>query len=100
VEVPRAPRPDRLALGAPRPNPMNGRTAFVLELPESGPVVVEVLDVTGRRVALLDDSRREAGRIHYTWDGRSGGRRSDPGIYLVRATTRSGHVARRIALLR
>jgi len=46
-----------------------------------------VLDVTGRRVRLLVDERREAGTHRVEWDGRdSFGRPVANGVYFFRLT--------------
>ena len=48
-------------------------------------VKLAVYDLTGRRVVLLADGRREAGRYTVAWDGRdSSGRTMPSGLYLVR----------------
>lgn len=74
------------------PNPFDAQTTVRFDLPVAAPVRVEVLDLLGRRVALLADGPLEAGRHAVTWDG--GG--APAGVYLVRmtmgATTRTHRV--------
>lgn len=63
------------------PNPFNGVTTVEFELPYASHVTIEVLDVMGRRVALLVDDRLEASSQHtVTWDA-SG---VSSGVYLYR----------------
>jgi photosystem II stability/assembly factor-like uncharacterized protein len=57
-----APRPAVFTLRQNRPNPFSGRTRVEFEVPESGPVRLEVFDLEGRLVARLVDGLREAGR--------------------------------------
>ncbi len=73
------------ALAAPRPNPSRGPATFQLTLPRSALVRVEVLDLSGRRVATLASETFSAGTHSLTWDGStSSGGRASPGVYLVR----------------
>ncbi|PAP75027.1 polysaccharide deacetylase family protein [Rubrivirga marina] len=51
-----------------RPNPFRGRTTFVYEVGEAGPVTVEVYDRLGRRLETLVDAVLPAGRHVVTWD--------------------------------
>lgn len=69
-----------LALRA-APNPASGAVIISLDAPEAARV--EVLDALGRRVALLHDGPLAPDAL--TWDADVA-----PGVYFVRATTRSG----------
>ncbi|MCA9757560.1 MAG: Ig-like domain-containing protein [Candidatus Eisenbacteria bacterium] len=51
----------------PMQNPLRGRGTFELSLPESGPVEVQIVDVTGRSVATLVSGWREAGTHSLEW---------------------------------
>lgn len=67
------------------PNPFNPLTAIRFEIPAEARVRVAVFDVTGRRVALLADGLRPAGRFDVIWDGRDeGGRPVPSGAYFAR----------------
>ena len=48
------------------------------------PVVLEVLDLTGRQVANLETAGWGSGRFSASWDGRTGGELLPPGLYLLR----------------
>jgi len=87
------------------PNPFNPRTTLVLDLPAGAgavPVVLEVYDARGRRVATVFRGQLAAGHAHgFTWDGRDdAGRALASGTYLarVRAGERTG--AHKMLLLR
>jgi hypothetical protein len=76
--------PGKLALLAPRPNPAHGPVRFTLELPGSGRVRVDVLDVAGRRVHA-EEFAADRGARELAWDLASdAGARVRPGLYLVR----------------
>lgn len=75
-----------LALGAPAPNPFGSRTLLRYTLPAESGVMLEVLDVGGRRVrSLVPGERSSAGTHEVEWDGRGDhGERAPSGIYFVR----------------
>jgi hypothetical protein len=80
-----APRPSRLELESPRPNPSGKGILLKYALPREGEVRLEILDVRGARVALLELGRRNAGHHEARWDGRgSKGVAISPGVYWVR----------------
>ncbi len=53
--------PKMLALAGPWPNPSRRSASFELTLPQPAHVRVEVFDLSGRRVAVFLDGRRDAG---------------------------------------
>ncbi len=79
-----APPPLRLSAV---PNPSGGRTRIVVDMERPGHLVVDVVDVRGRRVRTLSDLAMEAGLHEFVWSGRDHGNRLVPaGVYFVRAT--------------
>jgi hypothetical protein len=62
------------------PNPFNAGTTIEYLLPETGRVRIEVFDIGGRRVAVLEDGVRLAGRHRVRWDARM----FSSGLYLCR----------------
>ena len=93
--------PVATALFAPTPNPVrNGRVALRFDLAVAGPASIELYDVRGRRVAVLAQGERPAGRHTATWDGRDAARRTVAnGVYFVRLVTREGAQSRRFLVL-
>lgn len=92
--------PGALALAAPRPNPASESVALAFVAHSSGRVRLEVLDVTGRRVASLLDGDVAAGPHERTWDMRgTDGRRVPPGVMLVRLMTPEGTSTRRLLVV-
>ncbi|MEM1042839.1 MAG: T9SS type A sorting domain-containing protein [Bacteroidota bacterium] len=71
-----------LRLEAPYPNPFRTRATVALVLDRPAPVVVEVFDVLGRRVAGLHDGPLAAGRHTFALQERD----LAPGVYVVHAS--------------
>ncbi|MFQ5571394.1 MAG: T9SS type A sorting domain-containing protein, partial [Rhodothermales bacterium] len=67
------------------PNPFNPTTDITFDLPEAVHVLLEVYDVTGRRVARLVDTQMPAGQHRVTFDAA----RLPSGVYLYRLTAGS-----------
>jgi choice-of-anchor B domain-containing protein len=87
-----------LRLSAPVPNPSGDVAAVSFQLPVSGPVSLEVFDVSGRRVAVLMEGERVAPGSHTVrWDGRDErDRRVAAGVYFARLSTAQGERTRKI----
>jgi subtilisin family serine protease len=67
------------------PNPFNPRVALAFALPSSGPVRLEIYDVSGRRVASLIDRPMDPGTHTAVWNGiDDAGHRVASGVYFVR----------------
>lgn len=92
----------RLRWSLPAPNPARGRVSLTLHTSQPGPVRIEVLDVSGRRVCgLLENAAAAAGDLGVEWNGRDArGANVTAGIYLVRATTNEGIRQIRVVWLR
>jgi hypothetical protein len=78
------PSPAGLSLRAASPNPARGESRFRVMIPEAGNVRLEVLDVTGRRVATVADGSFPAGEHVVRWSGLDrAARRMSPGVYFA-----------------
>jgi len=87
----------RAALEVSGPNPFASRTAVTLALRESGDVRAELLDVTGRVVAVLHDGAVGAGApVEMAVDGAGLG----AGVYVVRVVGADFTATRRLVLAR
>ena len=87
--------PEGFALEA-APNPVRGQATVTFRLPEAGPVRLAVYDVRGRRVALLIDGSRPAGRHTARLDAT----RLAAGAYTVRLEAAGRALMRRVTVVR
>jgi hypothetical protein len=95
-----APAPEsdhpRLSFAIEGRHPVGDRVRFTFELPEAGPIAIEVFDVAGRRVGSTIREARSAGRGEVGWDasGLVGG------VYHARLTTAGGQAVTRLVYVR
>jgi hypothetical protein len=69
------------------PNPFNAATTISYDLPAPGMVSVEVFNLLGQKVAVVEQSYKNAGSYQVTWDGYAdGGDPTASGIYFARIT--------------
>lgn len=96
------PYPTTLALAATSPNPFAADVEISIAVPSPAQrVVVEVFDVTGRRVATICDCEFRPGVHRKVWDGRgAGGRSAASGVYFIRAAGRAGEAESKVVRLR
>lgn len=74
-----------VGLRAVAPNPTSGAATIRFALAEPGEARLEVLDATGRRVAVLARGPHGAGEHAVVWNGRDdAGTRVPPGLYFAR----------------
>ena len=85
-----APAKDPLWAVRTAPSPSFGETRLDFTLPKAGPVTVEIFDLTGRLVRVLQ-ARLPDGRATLHWDGTDRGVHPvEPGTYLARIRTPAG----------
>jgi hypothetical protein len=89
----------KLELSPVAPNPIRKRAYIRFALPQASQVKLEILDLGGRRLAILADGEREAGRHEVTWDGRTGGGAVANGIYFLRFSGLGRELTRRFVVL-
>ncbi len=83
------------------PNPARGSVQLSYALPASGPVILEVFDLRGRRVRTLRSESATAGLHQVLWDGRDGrGEKASAGTYVFRLAFGGKVVHRRVSLVR
>ena len=78
------------------PHPFNPLTSIEYGLPRSANVKLEVFDVLGRQVALLQDGWQEAGTYRATFDAAGLG----SGVYYCRLQTESFNRVVKMLLMR
>ncbi|NNF58442.1 MAG: choice-of-anchor B family protein [Rhodothermaceae bacterium] len=91
---PTLPSEDGYMLSAPQPNPSSGQTRLTLTLAESQYITAEVLDLTGRRVALLHEGPARSA-LALTLDGST----LSSGLYLVRVVGEAFHATQRVSIV-
>jgi hypothetical protein len=100
-EIAAAGRSVGLRLESVGPNPTRARTSLRFSVERREHVRAEVVDVTGRRVAVLADGIFEGGSHAVTWAGvDSDGRRAASGVYYLRVAAGDVAEARAVTLLR
>ena len=89
-----------LALSAPRPNPARDMVSLRLDVDRARDFTVEAFDLAGRRVRLIHEGRLAAGAHELSWDltGRTG-KRTPPGVYMVRARDGQQEHVRRVLVV-
>ncbi|HMB69392.1 MAG TPA: FlgD immunoglobulin-like domain containing protein, partial [bacterium] len=93
--------PSEFALYASRPNPVRGTAEIRFDLPAAASVSLEIYDVTGRRVRVVERGSRAAGRHAAVWDARDdSGTRVAAGIYFYRLNAGEQQDIRKIVVLR
>ena len=83
------------------PNPFNPATRIAFELAGPGRVSLRIYDASGRRVRVMTDGERSAGRHEEVWDGCDGsGRAVASGVYFYRLEAGALAWTRKMVLLR
>jgi hypothetical protein len=88
TDVPQPSIASAIQMGLPWPNPAptGGALSIRVDLPHSEELTLEMLDITGRRVAARPAQLHEAGSQIITWQPPE----TAPGVYVVHLRTRSG----------
>jgi hypothetical protein len=82
-------------------NPALGAAGIRCSIDRGARVLLEVLDVGGRRVVTLDDGWHVAGALDTWWSGRfEDGSIAPSGVYFVRLTAEDRSVVEKLVLLR
>jgi predicted outer membrane repeat protein len=96
--------PKTYALQQNFPNPLRsaeGMTVIPFQIPQSNEVVLEIYDLLGRRVRLLEKVAKPPGFYSVLWDGRDQhGRLVESGIYFVRMRAEKFVAMRKILVTR
>ncbi|MBI5868892.1 MAG: PKD domain-containing protein [candidate division Zixibacteria bacterium] len=96
-----SPVPDEYSLGQNYPNPFNPSTVIEYSLKSRAKVRLEIFDVTGRLVTVLEDSEQSAGHHTRIWDGTDNKNRAlASGIYFYRLVTPEFRMARKMVLMK
>lgn len=88
--------PGEWYLHAPYPNPFNATVRVVVDAPERADLTLDIIDVLGRRVALLHQGATPAGQFACLWTPRD----LASGVYLLRASSPQWTVAKKVVYLK
>ncbi len=85
-------RPDALAFGAVYPNPSDGEVTVEVAVPERMEIRVELFNVLGQQLGLIQSGELAPGVHEFGWDGRvTSGAEAASGVYLLLLTGPDGH---------
>ena len=90
------PLPETIELSQNYPNPFNSRTTITYILPASVSVTLEVFNVLGQKVRVIDHGMQEAGRHTLQFDGED----LSSGIYFYRIRGSMTSPAKKLLLIR
>jgi len=97
----RLPDPDRplaFGIGAITPNPFNPVCEIEFEIGETGEVILEIFDISGRLIATpFDEPEMSPGVYRISWDG---GAENPSGTYLARLSAGGKTGVRRLVYLK
>ncbi len=80
-----------------RPNPVfNGRAKFVIDVPQTDVVHLDVMDMFGNKAAVILDESRKPGTYEIQWDASN----MNPGMYYVRLQTAGQSKLRKMVIVR
>ena len=82
------------------PNPFNPSTSIGFDVPISGAVDLEIIDIRGRVVETLISDHMNPGVYSVVWDGRFNGKPASAGLYLYRLSTPNGVFIKKMTLLK
>lgn len=84
----RAMSPESYELGQNYPNPFNPVTTITYKLPHRQKVLLEIFDISGRKIKTLVNELKDAGEYRINWDGRNNqGKLASSGVYFYRIKT-------------
>ena len=93
-------RTEGIAFQPSYPNPFRDETTVIYDVPEPGPVAIEIFTVTGRLVRHLFSGDVTGGLHRMTWDGADGrGRRVASGVYFLMVTSRGNSASTKVLLV-
>lgn len=88
--------PKRFSLGSAYPNPFNAAVTIPYELPHATSVRLEVYNLLGQRVAVLENRSQTAGQYKTVWDAHQ----QASGLYFIRFEAGTFQAARKVLLIK
>ena len=94
-------QPDEFILHRAYPNPFNPTTTLKYEMGSAGPVSIDVLDVSGRKIRSLYNGIQSPGQHEIRWDARDDrGRSMSSGVYLFKVNVNGKQQTAKTLLLK
>jgi hypothetical protein len=90
------PIPTKLSISQNYPNPLNSSTVIEFIIPKPAHITLSIYDLLGRRVAMLVDKEKQAGRHKAIWNA-SG---FSSGVYIISLSDKLEFVTKRIVLIK
>src|SRR5262249_3522493 len=93
--------PTSFEFAPPQPNPFMVRATFEIGVPTAAFVRLEIYDLQGRRVRVLQDGWLEPGRHMRSWNGiTASGTVARAGVYVIRLSAPGVELTRKAVLVR
>jgi hypothetical protein len=90
----------RFTLRQNYPNPFNPSTVIHYSIPERSHVTLDIFDVSGRRIARIEDSVQDAGSYQKVWSGyNEDGAVVSSGVYFCRLTSGKNYMTKKMILM-
>lgn len=83
------------------PNPFNPRTKFLLTVPHTSEVSLEIFDINGKKITSLHQGRLETGEYEFSWDGTNfHGAQVASGVYFIKLLSENFTQSHKMLLMR
>ncbi len=105
VVAPSGKYPETFALDQNYPNPFNGETNIRFHVPDvagnNANILVQIFDLSGKKISTLVKGEFEGGVYTYTWNGTNNdGKQVSSGVYIYRLQTSDATFTKRMMLIR
>ncbi|MBA4312719.1 MAG: hypothetical protein C0417_08825 [Chlorobiaceae bacterium] len=105
VVAPSGKYPETFALDQNFPNPFNGDTKIRIQVPDGAgtnhTILLEVFDLSGRKVRTILNGELEPGTYIYNWDGTNdAGKQVSSGSYIYRMQTKDAALVKRMMFIK
>jgi len=88
--------PTKFFISQAYPNPFNSSTVMQVLVPSRDNVLLEAIDINGRRVDMLHNGWLNPGVHNFSWDAKG----QTAGVYFMRVNWQGGTQSRRVVLLK
>jgi hypothetical protein len=83
------------------PNPFNPSTTIEYNIPNAGNVKVQIFDINGQILKVLDEGFKDRGSYRITWNGNDGNNNSvASGFYIYSVTFNNTNISKKLLLIK